>query len=148
MFIIGLFLKCIIDVSIIMKWYGNLYLGSGLEGKKENLIRKLESNAGLPGIYLVTLSANERNLFDVFAADVMLQPLMHERCPLIIAMTKGKKAALDIALNLVKETYEKTGGFDVKTYLIQQIPPEKEAIVEYPMERFKPVKRRIFRKRS
>lgn len=148
MFIIGLFLKCIIDVSIIMKWYGNLYLGSGLEGKKENLIRKLESNAGLPGIYLVTLSANERDLFDVFAADVMLQPLMHGRCPLIIAMAKGKKAALDIALNLVKETYEKTGGFDVKTYLIQQIPPEKEAIVEYPMERFKPVKRRIFRKRS
>ena len=130
-----------------MKWYGNLYLGSGLEGKKEKLIKKLETNAGLHGVYLLTLAAAERDLFDVFSADVMLQPVMHSLCPMIVGLAKSKQDALDIAIDIINKTYEETGGFDVKQYLLSHVQQDVEAVVEYPMNRLKPRRRLFFEKK-
>ena len=115
--------------------------------KKEKLVKNLETNAGLPSVYLLTLASGERDLFDVFSADVMLQPVMHGLCPMIVGVTKDKQEALDIAIDIVKKTYLDTGGFDIKTYLFEQIAKDMEPVVEYPSYRLKPRRRLLFGKK-
>ena len=131
-----------------MKWYNRLYLGSGLHGKKEKLIRKLECNAGLPGICLLTLASNGKDLFDIFSADYLLQPVLHGHCPVIVALTKSREEAVDIAVQIIMEAYDKTGSFDVQGYLFGCVPPSEEPVTEYPMDKLRVRRRSLFGKKQ
>lgn len=131
-----------------MKWYNRLYLGSGLEGKKEKLIRKLECNAGVPGLCLLTLASNGKDLFDIFSADYLLQPVLHGHCPMIVALTKSHEEAVEIAIQITMEAYEKTGTFDVKSYLLSCVPESEDPVTEYPMDRLRPRRRSLFGKKQ
>lgn len=149
-----------------MKWYRNLYLTESIRKDKQTLIEKAEKNAGLPGIYLVTLAANGQDLFDVFSASQLLQAPLHGHCPVIVGMAKGRDEAIDLALQTALEAYERNGDFNIRKYLQQEWESlsaeekEKEYLLEkelhahmdketdegfyfeYPMERLK--KRRYF----
>lgn len=130
-----------------MIWYRKLYLGSGLLEKKEKLIRKIECNAGTVGLYVITLAANERDLLDIFSTDILLQPVMHGHCPMIVGLAKGYDAAVKLATDIVMEVYEHTGGFDVRSYLASRMDEGEEPAYHYPMEQLKPRRRIWFQKK-
>ncbi len=103
-----------------MEWYRNLYLTEGVHQKKQTLIEKIEKNAGLPGIYMVTLAANGRDLFDIFSADLLFQTPLHGHCPMIIGIARGKEEAVDLAAQLALAAYQKNGDFNIRKYLRDQ----------------------------
>lgn len=149
-----------------MKWYRNLYLTEGVHQNKRTIIEKIEKNAGLPGICLVTLAANGRDLFDIFSANLLFQTPLHGHCPVIVGIAKGKEEAIDLAAQLALAAYRQNGDFDIRKYLCVQwqklsdLEKEEELQIEkelraragedadgsfyfvYPMERLK--KRRRF----
>ncbi len=129
-----------------MKWYRKLYLGRGLEGKKDKLIKKLECNAGAPGLYVVTLAANGKDLFDIFSADMLLIPVTHGHCPLIVGLAKRKKEAIEMTEEIIMSCWRETGKFDVWAYLKGQAEMDGEAIEEYPMDKLRRRGRGLFRK--
>lgn len=128
--------------DITMKWYRELYLGKGIRDR-DGFIRKIETNAGQPGVYLVTLAANNRDLFDVFSADLLFQPVLHGHCPLIVGAARGKDAAVEIATGIALDAYRKNGDFDVRRYLKERVSDGGAMVYEYPMEKLK--KRKRFR---
>lgn len=128
-----------------MKWYRELFLGKGIDDK-EKLIRRIETNAGCPGVYLVTLAANSRDLFDVFSADLLMQPVLHGHCPLIVGAAKGKQNAVEMAAQMALGAYEKNGDFDVRRYLRERVADGEDPVYEYPMEQLR--KRTGFRFRK
>lgn len=123
-----------------MKWYRDFYLGKGIRDK-EKLMKRIETNAGCPGVYLVTLAANSRDLFDVFSADLLMQNVLHGHCPMIVGAAKGKENAIEIATTIALDAHRQNGDFNVCRYLQEQAG-EQEMAYEYPMERLK--KRRRF----
>ncbi len=132
--------------DIAMKWYRDLYLDKKIRQDKEKLIKKLETNTGVPGLYLVTLAANERDLFDIFSSDLLLQPVLHGHCPLIVGLARGYSAAVSLATGIAMETYRENGDFDVQKFLQSRIPDGEDMVYEYPMEHLKKRKRSRFKK--
>lgn len=100
----------------MLEWLANYYTGDGV-----NNPRKIQSkiNAGklVPGIYLLTLSANPGNLLEIIPAAMLVQKSAYALCPAIMGMAKGKDEAIDLAVEILQEVYQATGAFKVEEYL-------------------------------
>ena len=83
-----------------MDWYSKLYVSDDLTEKKDKIIDKIERAAGTPGIYLITVASNEKNLLDIFTADQLLWPVMHKLCPVIIGIARSYEDAVDMAASI------------------------------------------------
>lgn len=129
-----------------MNWYRKLYLSENVKKSKEELMDKLEKNAGLPGMYVITLASNGRDLFDIFSADQFLQPVLHGLCPPIIGMASGYGEAVELAKEIVLAAYRAKGNFDMRTYLQEQMEEGEEWLYQYPMQKLKKRKRFLFGK--
>lgn len=129
-----------------MKWYRKLYLGEGIKKSEEQLIKKIETNAGLPNTYLITLAANGKDLFDIFSTNLLFQPVLHGHCPLIVGIAKGWEEAAELAAGIALEAYRQNGDFDIQKYLQGRMEDGEEMVYEYPMEKLKKRKWFGFRK--
>ncbi|MDC7288110.1 hypothetical protein NXH76_09870 [Blautia schinkii] len=100
----------------MLEWLANYYTGDGVKNP-----RKIQSkiNAGklVPGIYLLTLSANPGNLLEIIPAAMLVQKSAYALCPAIMGMAKGKDEAIDLAVEILQEVYQATGAFKVEEYL-------------------------------
>ena len=129
-----------------MKWYQKLYIGEKLKKSSEQLIKNTQTGVGMPDVYLITLAANEKDLFDIFLADALLQPVLHGHCPLIVGAARGWHEAVELATGIALDAYRKNGDFDVRRFLRERVPDGEDMVYEYPMEKLK--KRKLFRFRK
>lgn len=129
-----------------MKWYQKLYIGKKIKKDREQVIKNVETGVGMPDVFLITLAANERDLFDIFLADFLFQPVLHGHCPMIVGVARGWHEAVDIATGIALDAYRKNGDFDVRKFLQSRIPDGEEMFYEYPMEKLK--KRKLFQFRK
>lgn len=100
-----------------LNWYEPLYLGPQASKKKEKLIRRLNIGAGTVDVYVVTLAANGTDVFDIFSAAYLKQPPVRRNLPMIVGLACGHGEAVELAVSIVRECYEKTGGANVREYL-------------------------------
>lgn len=129
-----------------MKWYQKLYIGKKIKKDREQIIKNVETGVGMPDVFLITLAANERDLFDIFLADFLFQPVLHGHCPMIVGVARGWHEAVDIATGIALEAYRENGDFNVRRFLQNRIPDGEEMFYEYPMEKLK--KRKLFQFRK
>lgn len=101
----------------MLEWYENLYVSDAASRRIHRTIRQINGNKTAPGIYLLTYPVNSRNVMDILSALSLKQPVMRKRCPKIIGVAKGKDDAIDLMMDIINETYENTGSFQVKDYL-------------------------------
>lgn len=131
-----------------MDWYTQMRVSEDLEKKKDKIIDKIEHGAGTPGVYLITLASNEKNLLDIFTADQLLWPVMHRLCPMIIGMTKSYDEAAEMAASWILEAHEKTGSFRVEPYLRELLSEGEGLAVHYPIRKRKPLWRMPFQRKE
>lgn len=70
----------------------------------------------VPGIYLITLSDNPRNLLEILPALTLIQESAADMCPEIVGIAKGKEEAMDLVTEMIRTIFSETGGFEVKEY--------------------------------
>ena len=88
----------------MLKWKKDYLTGEGVEDP-EKIKNKLDAGKYVHGIYLLTLSDNPSNMFEIIPAAMLLQKSYYRICPEIIGMAKGKDEALEMVRSLVQETY-------------------------------------------
>ena len=100
-----------------MKWYPDLYVDDSLRGKEHRVKWKINHSMGLPFVYLITLAANPSNLMDVIPATNLKQKAYPRENLTVIGMASTKDDAVNLAVQIVDELYQNTGGFDLAAYL-------------------------------
>ncbi len=103
-----------------MKWYPKLYIGSGAQPNAGKIIRKLKKNTIQPGIYVITLAANGHDMLDILPSVMLQQAKVRDQLPMVVGVAKGRKEALELARQIVQDTFDATGGCDVPCFLRQQ----------------------------
>lgn len=121
-----------------MDWYTQLYVSENLKEKKNKIIDKIERGVGTPGIYLITLASNEKNLLDILSADQLFWPVMHRLCPVIVGMTRSYEEATEIAASMILDAHKETGSFRVEPYLREKLGEQEEFAIHYPLRKRKP----------
>lgn len=103
-----------------MKFYKNLYLGVGLEKKKEKIIEKLETGKYPLTLYILTLAQTEENQLEFYSTLMLRQKLIADKDVFVVGLATGYEDALYMVEEITREVYEKTGGADIRGYLMEQ----------------------------
>lgn len=100
-----------------MIWYEDLYVGKSIVHKTNKIIWKIRHNAGQLNIYIIALASNEKNLLDIIPAQELLQKGYPRQQLYIVGLAKGYDEAVEVAVSIIDEVYQKTGAFAVRQYL-------------------------------
>lgn len=100
-----------------MRWYRNLYLGPAAVPHIQRIQKKASEGKLMAGVYYITRSSASGGLLDIFHNGMLAQPLFAaNQCTDVVGVAEGKQEALRLVQDIMKEIYEKTGGFDTASY--------------------------------
>ena len=103
-----------------MTWYEDLYVGESIIHKTSKIIWKIRHNAGQLNIYVIALASNETNLLDIIPAQELLQKGYPKQQLYIVGLAKGYDEAVNVAVSIIDEAYQKTGTFAIRKYLFEK----------------------------
>lgn len=101
-----------------MKWYDDLFLGEKAAKKAAKMKWKISHNVGMISAYVITFASNMDNLMDIIPSRELLQKGYPKKEMIIIGLADGYEEALQVVQQIIQETYDYTGGTDVKSYLL------------------------------
>lgn len=104
-----------------MKWYPNLYVGKIAKKRQRTIIRKLKTNAGMLDVYLITMAANGRDIFDIISSSYLQQRSLRRNLPMIVGIACGYEEAVELAADIVQEIYQETKDVQVRSYLMEKV---------------------------
>ena len=99
-----------------MKWYKKLYAGESIAHKTGRVKWKIIHNAGQLHVYVITLASNEKNLLELIPSWEFMQKYYPKKHKMIIGLAGDYEEALLLVEQIIGEIYEKTGGFDVRSF--------------------------------
>lgn len=110
-------------------WYDNLYFDEENAKKKARLLRRLEKGKPEPNVYVLALpDSRDRNILDIFNSLELMQPHYKGRKKYIVGIARSKQAAVELAADIVGETYSASGDFDLRAYLEFNETPDDDKV--------------------
>ncbi len=97
-------------------WSENLILGETIKKKHRKVIHAIKKGRWISGVYLIAYPSNPANLLDLIPAKELLFPIYKRSEIHILGLANGKKEAERVAAEMIKEVYQKTGGFRIRDY--------------------------------
>ena len=106
-----------------MRLYERLYLGDKANKNRFKILQAVRAEK-TSGYYVLTLASNEKNLLDIYSASSLNQPYYKQQDLLIVGVAADYEDAAMLVGKIVGEVYKKTGGFDVREFLKQEMSHE------------------------
>lgn len=103
-----------------MRYYKDLYIGEGIDKKKEKIFRKLEQNKFQMNTYLVVIPEHDKNQLEIYNAVLLMQRSFVPKDLFVVGITKGYEDALVLVEEIVEDVYEQTKTANVRAYLEQK----------------------------
>ncbi len=103
-----------------MRWYDRLYVGEKAKRHRYEIIQAIRQENGW-GYYVLTLPSNEKNLLELYPAVTLKQPYYREQGLLIVGVAADYEDAVRLSGRIVKQVYDKTGGFDISGFLFGEV---------------------------
>lgn len=101
----------------MLTWYRHLYVGEKAKKQVRRTMVRINRRKPTPGVYLLTLPHNGKNVMEIVSTSVLMQEKAHMRCPQVIGIARGKEEAYVLMQRILMETYVNTGDFHVEAYL-------------------------------
>ncbi|MEG0806480.1 MAG: hypothetical protein RR364_09175 [Lachnospiraceae bacterium] len=101
-----------------MKWYNNLWIGNSILKKKNRIKWRIEHNILCPGIYVITLSSNQKDLFDIIEAGELLQKAYPKKELFIVGLANGFTESVELVAAICNNSLMETGGLDIRSYIM------------------------------
>ena len=73
----------------------------------------------VPFLYVITLS-EQNDLMDIYHSILLKQPYYRKNPPYVIGIADSQGAAVELIQQILMDVHEKTGGYDIRTYCLQQ----------------------------
>jgi len=103
-----------------MKYYHKLYTDDELCLKWKEVQIKLKHDELLLNTYLIALTQNEANHLEFFDAVYVQKKMMNSEDLFVIGMAEGYKGAVSVVQKILQEVLCKTGGTNIRGYLLAQ----------------------------
>lgn len=97
-------------------WTSKLYIGDKIKKKKDKVVENINRSETTFGIYCIAFASHPDNLFDIMNANELLFPHYKRSEVRIVGLAKGQEEAHELVQSMLMEVYQRTGGFDVRTY--------------------------------
>ena len=101
-----------------MRYYKYLYVQEGLEKKKDKIIKKLDKKKLQPNLHVITLASNPENNLDIISGKFLFQPSFPQDDLFVVGIVKSYDDAIAFDERIIQEDYDKTGGTDIRSYIL------------------------------
>ena len=95
----------------MIKYIDKLYLTPKTERDLNKIKLKLKLGAGMTGLYIIMLSGNPNDVFDIVPAPVFKQRRYRHMDHTVIGMAESQMKAYGIIKKIVLEHYDRTGRY-------------------------------------
>lgn len=99
-----------------MRFAINLYTTEKTKKALARIIHKTKRRKLQPGIWLITIASNEKNLLDIFHSIHYMQPMFEKLNPDIVGIAESEDAAKELLIRMTEDIYRETGCLDVRSY--------------------------------
>lgn len=99
-----------------MRWAVNLYTTEKTKKKLPVIMQRIRKRKIQPGLWIITIASNEKNLLDIFSSVYYLQPMFSKMNPDIVGIAENEESAKELTVQILQDIYEKEGNFDVRSY--------------------------------
>ncbi len=103
-----------------MHYYRNLYLYKNMRKKKKKVISRMEKGIYKPAVCLVVLPENPGEQLEIVDTIQMRQKDFPPQDFFVVGIAKDQGDALKMVAEIVEEVYNKTGGTDVRSYILNK----------------------------
>lgn len=103
----------------MIRWIGNVRTTQATAGSVDQIKRRVKWRKKTSAVnYCVAFALSDNNMFDIFnMGELAFRMFMRSGADItIVGIAESKDAAIELAGSLIKETFEATGGFDVRNY--------------------------------
>ncbi len=103
-----------------MKIVKDLYVGESAKKEKRKILRGLEKKELQPFVYVITLPLGRHGVLDILPAFTLKYPFFFTGDPgqlKIVGIAKGRDEAFGLTARIAMDTYNATGGFNVREFL-------------------------------
>lgn len=100
-----------------MKWYNNLYVDEKFTDSLEKIKKKVSNSKYNKNIYLICLSPNSTDLFDIISADLAMYITWRQLY--VIGISSSKNAAVDLTRKIICDVYKQNGSYNIKEFFTQ-----------------------------
>ena len=104
------------DREQIMRFSEKLYLSRSMEGKDKKIKMKLNSGAGLLGVYCIAVPVCGSDPLEIYNAAELKQRWYRRSPLLIVGLAGGRKEACYLSANILSEIFEKQGDYDSRRF--------------------------------
>lgn len=109
-----------------MRYYRDLYIGAGIEKKKEKIFRKLEENQFQLNTYLVVIPEQDKNQLEIYNAALLMQRSFVPKDLFVIGIAKGYEEAFALVEEIVEDVYRQTKTANVRAYIERKQKEQEE----------------------
>lgn len=100
----------------MVQWTSRIYVSKGLEKKKDKAMTSINNRRITSDIYCIAFASSPANLFEIINANELLFNHYQKTDIRIVGLARGMEEATKLTQDMLMEVYDKTGGFDVRSY--------------------------------
>lgn len=99
-----------------MKFYKNMYISPKLRKKRSRIKFALRYGKDKPDVYVIT-PAPANDLLEIFHSRQLKQKWYQIMPPYIIGVAESHEEAVNLVQQILMESFQQTGSYNVKAYL-------------------------------
>lgn len=103
-----------------MRYFKELYISEELKGREEEIVGHLEKKEFQFRIYLIALPENEKNQLEIYHSGMLNQEWYRDKDVFVVGLAKGYLQAIELVRKITEETFEATGGADIRQYILKR----------------------------
>ena len=97
-----------------MKWHTLLYFGEQAAKKRTKIVHDIDQKKISFGTFVIILAVNGKDLLDILPAYMLYKESYQDQVILGVAVTKEE--AFEVCEKIICDVYERTGGYDVRSF--------------------------------
>lgn len=102
-------------------WYEKLYTGQKAAQMYDRIHKSVEEGHYIPGVYLITLAANQKEQLDIYDSIQLYLPALKKRLEPIVGIACGREEALSLFETIAGDVLAKTGGLRIRKYFEEEM---------------------------
>lgn len=103
-----------------IKCYCDLYVSDSLKKKQNQILKNLMERKLSNSVYILTLSEGVQNHLEFFSSLLIQQHFYEEKELFIVGLAGDYMAAVDLTAEIALEVMDKTGGTDIRSYILER----------------------------
>lgn len=95
----------------MIRYIDNLYLTDKTDKKLSGIKRKLRLGIGMPGMFVIMLSENDSDVFDIVPCSMFKIRKYRHMDHTIVGIAENRRSSYEIVERIITEHFNKTGRY-------------------------------------